>query len=179
MAVVLIGACAPNKGVPPLPAAAQVMPDDYALSSGDKVRVTVYGDTSLSGEFLVNGKGMIAMPIVGEVQAKGLTVGQLSSSVAARISSANYLVNPSVVTEVVSFSPYYVLGEVQRPGNYPTLQGTTILGAIASAGGFSYRAYTKQVTIRRAGETQEYTVDPNAALFVLPGDVIRVAERHF
>jgi len=150
----------------------------YRLGLGDKVRVNVYGQPGLSGEFQVSGAGTVNMPLIGEVPAVDLTAKELETTLVQRYADG-FLQNPSIVVEVYDFRPYYVLGEVERPGSYPAREGTTLLGAIATAGGFSYRANTKRIFIQRAGEAVEYEVDPQTALTVNPGDVIRVAERYF
>jgi polysaccharide export outer membrane protein len=176
---VLLAACAPTTGAAPLPAVQQSTPSEYRLGLGDKLRITVYGDRELSGEYQVSGKGVVTMPLIGEVEAKGSSARELEARIADRLRSGQFILNPSVSAEVFSYRPYYVIGEVAKPGAYPALEGTTILGAIATAGGYSYRAYTKEVLLRRSGEDQEYSVNPGTVLYVQPGDVVRVAERHF
>lgn len=164
---------------PPLPAelAAQGA-SEYRLGLGDKVRVSVYGEQDLSGEFQVSANGAVTMPLVGDVPAVGLTARQLEQRLTERYRQG-YLRDPRIAVEVYDFRPYYVLGEVERPGRYPALEGTTLLGAIATAGGYTYRADQKRVFIRRAGDETEYQVDPTQQLAVAPGDVIRVGERYF
>lgn len=175
----LLAACAPTTGAAPLPAAQQSAPAEYRLGLGDKLRITVYGDRDLSGEYQVSGKGVVTMPLIGEVPALGVSARELESRVAERLRTGQFILNPSVSAEVFSYRPFYVIGEVAKPGAYPAVEGTTILGAIATAGGYSYRAYTKEVLLRRSGEDKEYSVSPGTVLYVQPGDVIRVAERHF
>lgn len=175
---VIVAGCAASTA-PPLPAevAAQGA-SEYQLGLGDKVRVQVYGEQDLSGEFQVSANGAVTMPLVGDVPAVGLTARQLEQRLAEQYRQG-YLRDPRIAVEVYGFRPYYVLGEVERPGRYPALEGTTLLGAIATAGGYTYRADDKRVFIRRAGNETEYQVDPNRQLVVAPGDVIRVGERYF
>ena len=150
----------------------------YRLGLGDKVRINVYGQPALGGEYQVSGGGTVNMPLIGEVPAVDLTAKELEATLIERYADG-FLQNPSIVVEVYDFRPYFVLGEVERPGSYPAREGTNLLGAIATAGGFTYRANMKRIFIQRAGESVEYEVDPQTAISVNPGDVIRVAERYF
>lgn len=151
---------------------------DYLLGSGDKVRVTVYGEPDLSGEFYVTGSGLVSLPLIGEVKAAGLNVGQFQTVVQQALSSG-YLKEPRVSAEVLTYRPFYILGEVEKPGTYPYTSGLTALNAVATAGGFTYRADKGKVFIKRLGETGErkYTLDPSTP--VAPGDTIRIGERFF
>lgn len=156
-----------------LPAATEV----YRLGLGDKLRVNVFGEQALSGEYQVSGTGVVSMPLIGDVRAVGLTARELEAALTQRFSSG-YLRDPKIAVEVYDFRPYFVLGEVQRPGRFPTTEGTTVLGAIATAGGYTYRANTRRVFLRR-GDGQEYEIDPNTDVKLQPGDVLRVGERYF
>jgi len=152
--------------------------DVYRLGLGDKVRVNVFGEPALSGEFQVSGNGAITMPLIGDVKGVGLTAREMEAALVARY-AAGYLKDPKIAVEVYDFRPYFVLGEVAKPGRYPAGEDATILGAIATAGGFTYRANKNKVFVRRAGDTAEHEVDINANMKVLPGDVLRVGERYF
>jgi protein involved in polysaccharide export with SLBB domain len=151
---------------------------DYQLGSGDKIRVTVYGETSLSGEFFVTGSGMVSLPLIGEVKAADLSVRQFQEAVQKALSDG-YLKEPRVSVEVLNFRPYYILGEVSKPGTYPYISGLTVLNAVATAGGFTYRADKGKVFIKRKGESEErkYPLDPSTT--AAPGDTIRIGERFF
>jgi protein involved in polysaccharide export with SLBB domain len=171
-----LAACASNS--PPLPPElAQQSASVYRLGLGDKVRINVYGERELSGEYQVSANGSVAMPLVGDVPAVGLSARELEQRLVERY--RGYLKDPKIAVEVYDFRPYFVLGEVERPGQYPAQEGTTLLGAIATAGGFTYRADRGRVFIRRGGDGKEYQVDPTANVMVAPGDVIRVGERYF
>lgn len=174
----LLSSCA-ETSAPPLPAAATA-PEAraYQLGLGDKLRINVYGERDLSGEFRVGGDGSVSLPLIGDVKAAGLTARELEATLVARY-GASILRNPSIMVEVYDFRPYVVLGEVERPGRFPAAEGTTLIDAIAGAGGFTYRAEKAVIFIRRAGDQTEYRVAPNAPVRVGPGDTIRVAERHF
>ena len=177
-AIAPIAACT-GTTAPPLPAShANAEATAYRLGLGDKVRISVFGEPDLSGEFQVSRSGTITVPLVGEVPANGQTAQELEVALTERYRSG-YLRDPKISVEVYDFRPFFIMGEVEKPGRYPTQEGTTIVGAIAAAGGFTYRANTKYVFLRRAGDSQEYRVDPNSPIEVLPGDVIRVAERYF
>jgi polysaccharide export outer membrane protein len=151
---------------------------DYRLGSGDKLRVIVFGEESLSGEFVVSGSGKISMPLIGETQATGLTVAEFQAEVEKALRDG-YLKDPRVSAEVLNYRPFYILGEVKKPGEYPYTNGLTVQNAVARAEGFSYRADQRRVYIKRANETAErqYVLTPSTA--VAPGDTIRIAERFF
>ncbi|GGD13019.1 polysaccharide biosynthesis/export family protein [Aquisalinus flavus] len=152
--------------------------DDYKLGSGDKLRVIVFEEEGLTGEFQVDGSGLVSMPLIGEIRAAGQTVRQFEVSVADALRGA-YLRDPRVSAEVLDFRPYYILGEVNRPGTYPYISGLTVFNAVATAEGFTYRANQRHVYIRRAGENEEQRHPLNSTIQVNPGDTIRIGERIF
>lgn len=148
------------------------------LGSGDKLRLIVFGETALSGEFVVSGSGVVSLPLVGEVRAAGATLNGFREAVAAALMQG-YLKDPRVSVEVLTYRPFYILGEVARPGEYPYTSGLTVLNAIATAGGYTYRANTRRIFIRGANEAQERALSLDATLTVGPGDTLRIAERFF
>jgi protein involved in polysaccharide export with SLBB domain len=150
----------------------------YTLGSGDKIRVTVFGHEDLSGEFEVDGSGNVSLPLIRNVKAEGLTVRQLEQSISERL-SPDYLINPSVSVEVLNYRPFYIYGEVTKPGSYPFVNGMTVVTAVAMAGGFTYRARTGSVRIVRANDPQRNQITADKDTPVLPGDVIEVPERYF
>ena len=152
--------------------------DDYHLGAGDRVRVTVFGEPSLTGEFQVSSAGKISMPLVGDLTAAGLTVADFQQSVAKAL-MAGYLLEPRVSAEVLTYRPFFVLGEVGSPGTYPYTAGLTVLNAVATAGGFTYRANTGRVYIRRANASSEEVFRLTSETRVAPGDTIRIGERLF
>jgi protein involved in polysaccharide export with SLBB domain len=158
--------------------AASVPAGAYRLGLGDKLRVVVFGEEELSGEFQVSGAGAVNMPLIGDVKAVGLTAAELQDQLVERY-RAGYIRDPKIAVEVYDFRPYFILGEVERPGRFPATEGLTVLSAIATAGGFTYRANTKQIFIRRAGEAAERPYEVSANIAIQPGDVIRVGERRF
>ncbi|WP_429276562.1 polysaccharide biosynthesis/export family protein [Novosphingobium gossypii] len=150
----------------------------YSLGSGDKLRITVYGEEKLTGEYLVDGTGAIAFPLVGAIQAKGLTAPALADRLSAALSKG-YLDNPSVAIDVLNFRPYYILGEVSKPGEYPFVEGLTVFSAVAKAEGFTYRADDRRVYIRHKDGTAESLYRLDGVTPVQPGDTIRILERRF
>jgi len=150
----------------------------YKLGAGDQVRITVFNHVDLSGEFEVDGSGTIALPLIGQVQAVDLTTRELEVSLTERYSDG-FLKEPRVNAEVMTYRPFYILGEVSTPGEYPYTSGLSVINAVAAAGGFSYRANKKIVYIKTAEGTQEVKYPLNAATMVQPGDTIRVDERIF
>jgi polysaccharide export outer membrane protein len=150
----------------------------YALGSGDKLRITVYGEDKLTGEYLVDNGGAIAFPLIGAVQARGLTPAALGERIAGALRQG-YLDAPSVSIDVLNYRPYYILGEVNKPGEYPYADSLTIFSAVAKAEGFTYRADERRVYIRHKNEGGEALYRLDGATPVLPGDTIRVLERKF
>ncbi len=160
------------------PLAAQDFRTIYTLGSGDKVRVTVFQEEDLSGEFEVSGGGEISLPLIGSIMARGISLRQLESDIAGRLRDG-YLKSPRVNIEVLNYRPFYILGEVKKPGSYPYVNGMSVLNAVALGGGFTYRAQKEKITIIRANDQSRTpeTVPPET--FVLPGDVVRIEERFF
>jgi protein involved in polysaccharide export with SLBB domain len=151
---------------------------NYTLGTGDKLKVTVYGEPDLSGDFVVDGSGQVGMPLVGQVKAAGLTIHEFVAEVTASLSQG-YLKDPKVSVEVENFRPFFILGEVNKPGEYPYQSGINALDAIALAGGFTYRADDSQVFVRRNGSSKELELPADASTKIYPGDIMRVAERIF
>jgi protein involved in polysaccharide export with SLBB domain len=173
---------APGQGAGP-PDTAEAGPRnvdaDYRLGSGDKVRIIVFREESLTGEFLVpGGEGKIAFPLVGDVQAGGLTVTQLQAELEAKLKDG-FLKEPRVSIEVLNYRPFYILGEVTKPGEYPYTNGLTVLNAVATANGFTYRADTHKVYIKRANQPIEEEYHLSTSTPVQPGDTIRIGEHFF
>lgn len=151
---------------------------EYRLGPADKVRIIVFGEEQLSGEFVVSGNGMIAMPLVGDIRAAGLTTPQFQTALQEALKDG-YLRDPRVSAEVLNFRPFYILGEVQEPGEYPFTNNLTVLNAVATAGGFTYRAAKDRVYIKRNGADTEQREPLTATTRVWPGDTIRIGERLF
>jgi protein involved in polysaccharide export with SLBB domain len=148
------------------------------LQGGDKIRVTVYGEDKLSGEYEIDPGGFVSLPLAGTVKAAGLTKAQLELDLSKKF-RGEYLRNPKVTVDIATFRPFYVLGEVQKPGEYPYKSGLNVLSAIAVAGGQTYRASNSSVMIQRAGEPTLKQYPLNAGIPIYPGDLIRLPERYF
>jgi polysaccharide export outer membrane protein len=178
----LPAACAPGRDLPPLPAVAS---QDYRLGPGDVVRIITYGEDPLTGEFRVNDGGSIAVPLLGSVSAAGLTPAQLETEVAGALIGADLLRNPSVSVEVIAYRPIFVLGEVNKPGQYPYQPGMTVVTAAAVAGGFTYRAVQSYASVVRSvpgptpGSSTAIEGKAMRQTLVQPGDVITIFERRF
>lgn len=167
-----------NTTVPTSMPAALSVNDLYRLGPGDKLRVIVFGENELSGEFFVDDSGAIDLPLIGDVPAAGVTVGEFEDRVVARFKEG-YLRDPKVSIEVLNYRPFFIIGEVRNGGEYPYKSGLTVQDAVAMAGGFSYRANQKTVYIRRAGEDNERNFDATQRVPIYPGDNVRVPERFF
>lgn len=155
----------------------QLSTADYRLGPADQLRVTVFNEPGLTGLFVVGSQGTVAYPLIGDVRAAGLTVSEFTASLKTAL--GQYLRSPSVSVEVANYRPFFILGEVQRPGTYPYAVDLTVLNAVATAGGFSYRANEHRVFIRHANESEEHAYNLTVSTPVLPGDTIRVGERLF
>lgn len=151
----------------------------YFLGAGDKVRITVYGEPNLTGEYNITTAGDISFPLIGNIKVVGQTIQQVQELLRTRL-AGGYLLDPRVSAEVLTYRPYYILGEVGRPGQYPYAAGMTVQQAVATAGGFTYRANTRRAFVKRALDTTEKKVDLRGGpVPVSPGDTIRIGERFF
>jgi polysaccharide export outer membrane protein len=150
----------------------------YMLDSGDKLRVVVFGQEGVTNSYAVDAAGNIAMPLIGAVPARGLTTQQMSAAIAARLRQG-FIREPHVAVEIETYRPFFILGEVTFPGQYPYVANMTVETAVAIAGGFSARARRNEVGIARphGGQVARGTVP--LATPVRPGDTITVAERWF
>lgn len=177
---------------------------EYRLGTGDKLRVTVFGQPDMSGEFAVDAAGQVTVPLIGAIDAARLTVAELTKAITERLAK-DFLVDPKVSVDVLNYRPFYVLGEVKSPGSYAYVVGINIRQAIAIAGGFNRRAKTSVVTLYRDSRSdrgvtlkelneelkgerfglrqthpiveEEFEADLDAP--VLPGDTIDVDRRLF
>ncbi|HEY8948109.1 MAG TPA: polysaccharide biosynthesis/export family protein [Rhizomicrobium sp.] len=151
---------------------------DYQLASGDKVHIDVFGEGNLSGDYVVGPDGKITLPLAGQVAAAGLTIPQLRQSVVTTLSHG-YVQNPNVTISSLDLRPFYILGEVNKPGRYSFEPNLTVMAAVATAQGFTYRADQSDVYIRHARDASEKQYDLTSTLAVQPGDTIRISERYF
>ncbi|HVC63351.1 MAG TPA: polysaccharide biosynthesis/export family protein [Acetobacteraceae bacterium] len=167
--------CAPGRDLPPVPPGS----GEYRLGPGDVVRLITYGEDGLSGEFRVSDAGTIALPLLGGVRAEGLTPAALEHSVADKLKQARLLRDPSVAVEVAVYRPIFVLGEVNKPGQYPYQPGMTVVTAAAVAGGFTYRAIESYASVVRTVNGCAVEGKAMRQTYLQPGDVVTVFERWF
>lgn len=149
----------------------------YRLGAGDRLRITVYQEEDLSGEFEVSDSGEVSLPLIGGVGTVGKTTRELQDTIELAFRDG-YLRNPRVSIEVLNYRPFYVIGEVNKPGSYAYRSGLDVLTAVAMGGGFTFRADENDIIIKRASNP-EREIKATGTTKVLPGDVIRVDERLF
>ncbi len=153
---------------------------DYALGAGDKLRITVFGEDEMTGEYSVTGGGTIAFPLIGDIPAVGRTLGDVQEAIRAKL-AAGYIKDPRVAVEVLEYRTFYILGEVNKPGEYPYRASLTLDQAVATAGGYTYRANKKRFAITHAADGAETRMPfrDTHELRVEPGDTVRILERFF
>ncbi|HEX2524955.1 MAG TPA: polysaccharide biosynthesis/export family protein [Geminicoccus sp.] len=178
-----LSACGAGTSTPPnvvgSAEAPEVVPTtEYQLGSGDRVRVIVFRHEDLSGEFQLDGTGRFAMPLVGTIDANGLTTRQLEEAIQKAYTDGEYLIQPQISVAVTNFRPFYITGEVNRPGSYEYVDGMTVDQAISLAGGFGYRAAKDEVMLKRGGSNAPSVIVAGGQR-VSPGDIIEVPERFF
>jgi polysaccharide export outer membrane protein len=147
------------------------------LQAGEKVRIIVFEEPSLTGEYKIDPSGFVSLPLAGTIKAAGLTPQQLQQALTTQFTS-KYLRDAIVTVEVVEFKPFYILGEVEKPGAYPYTGGLNVRSAIAIAGGRTYRANLSVVMIQHANEKELRKYDLNWSIPILPGDIIEVPRRY-
>lgn len=150
----------------------------YMLGTGDRVRMLVFNVPSISGEFIVSDAGTLSLPLVGDIPAGGKSVKAVREAITSELANG-YLRDPRISLEVLTYRPFYILGEVQKPGEYPYSNKLTVMQAIAKASGFTYSAAKGKVFIKSADAPGEKKLRLTPELMVQPGDTIRVIERHF
>lgn len=172
---------APETARQALASAATAEAAAYRLGSGDKVRITVYNEETLSGEYEVDGSGTLALQLIGSIPVLGKSIPEVTAIIVEKL-KGGYLQNPSVAIEVLNYRPFYVLGEVKQPGKYPYVSGMTVLNAIALAGGYTYRGRSGKnswVRVIRASDASKTEQRVGTDAIISPGDIIRVPERIF
>jgi polysaccharide export outer membrane protein len=168
----------------PAPAAYAAAPapapydDAYRLDAGDKLRVVVYGQDGLTNTYAIDAGGSITMPLIGAVQARGRTPAKLAAEISARLRNG-YIRDPSVAVEIESYRPFFILGEVAAPGQYPYVPNMSVESAVAIAGGFSPRARRDNVTLTHTDTSGSMRVVVPLGTALSPGDTVLVGERWF
>jgi polysaccharide biosynthesis/export protein len=150
----------------------------YHLDAGDRLRVVVYGQEGLTNTYAIDAGGSITMPLIGSVPARGRTTAGLAAAISAKL-RAGFIRDPSVAVEIEAYRPFFILGEVAAPGQYPYVPNMTVESAVAIAGGFSPRARRDSVTVTHtdASGTARFVVPPGSP--ISPGDTVLVSERWF
>jgi polysaccharide export outer membrane protein len=177
-------AAATSRSYTPLPAAYAPAPTPvrydavYRLDAGDKLRVVVYGQEGLTNTYAIDAGGSITMPLIGPVVARGRTTAGLAADVSARLRNG-YIRDPSVAVEVEAYRPFFILGEVTAPGQYPYVPNMSVETAVAIAGGFSPRAKRDRVTLTHTGEAGPSRLVVPLGTPMAPGDTVLVGERWF
>ena len=166
-------------GVPDIAGGGGAASADYRLNPGDKMRIIVYGQNHLTGDYQLDSSGILAFPLAGQIKASGMTPGELERTIKSKI-DPDYIRNASVSVEVGSKRPFYIVGEVKTPGSYPYVSGISVLNAVALAGGYTYRARENNFYIKRTDKSgQIVRVVATSNTIVRPGDTIQVRERYF
>ena len=149
------------------------------LQPGEKIKINVYGEEALTGEYDINPSGYVSMPLIGAIRAAGRSQSEFGREIENSFRRGGFLQDPHVTVAVAQFKPFYVLGEATTPGEYPFRSGLNVHTAVAMAGGFTYRASRSFVLIRHVGEDvwKEYSLTEPVP--IAPGDLIRVPERYF
>ena len=169
----LANCSSPGSDLPTLPA--KPIESSYDLGPSDRIAIKVLGADELGGNYLVQDDGTIRMLMIGAVPAAGLTPEQLERSIEAKLREGRYIINPRASVAVVGYRPFYILGEVARPGAYPYASGMRVLSAVAAAQGYTYRANENFVIITRNGQERKADILTS----IRPDDIIRVPERYF
>jgi polysaccharide biosynthesis/export protein len=173
-------------GMPPAPIAvayaAAPMPvaheTAYRLDAGDRLRIVVYGQEGLTNTYAIDAGGSITMPLIGSVPARGRTPAGLASEITGKLRNG-YIREPSVAVEIESYRPFFILGEVQAPGQYPYVPNMSVESAVAIAGGFSPRAMRDRVTLTHTDSSGSMRVVVPLGTGLSPGDTVLVGERWF
>lgn len=155
------------------PSGAARMNPGYVLGPGDKIKLTVFGETDLSGDFTIDGTGNVALPLIGQLRAAGYSAAQLEQAIGSSLAQG-YLKSPRISVEVSTYRPFYIIGAVNRPGEYAYVNHMTALNAIALAGGYQNNAVESVVFIRREGSNTEEEMPTDRTTAIYPGDVVRV-----
>lgn len=164
----------------PLYAIAQTSapPLDYTLGSGDTITISVYDEPDLSVEARLSESGVLSYPFIGKLKVVGLTVGELQNSIANGL-RGDYLVDPKVRVNVVEYRPFYITGEVQKPGGYPYQAGLTVEKAVSLAAGFTERANKRSILVLSEDAHNNKPRKASLGSQIRPGDIITIEESFF
>jgi polysaccharide biosynthesis/export protein len=179
-------AAAPRRAYAPAPVAYAAAPlpapvaydTAYRLDAGDRLRVVVYGQDGLTNSYAIDAGGSITMPLIGSVPARGQTPAGLAAGIAAKLRNG-YIRDPSVAVEIEAYRPFFILGEVAAPGQYPYVPHMSVESAVAIAGGFSPRARRDTITLTHNDGSGSRRVVVPLGTALSPGDTVLVGERWF
>jgi polysaccharide export outer membrane protein len=152
--------------------------DDYKIGSGDTIKITVFGQQDLSIETLLNDSGKVDYPFLGQLQATGQTLAEFQQKIYLGL-KGDYLINPNVSVTIVQYRPFFIDGEVEKPGGYPFQPGLTINKAAALAGGYTERASLTKIFIIRSNDSQQESINIHANAKIQPGDIITIKQSYF
>jgi polysaccharide export outer membrane protein len=150
----------------------------YRLDAGDRLRVVIYGQEGLTNTYAIDAGGSITMPLIGAVPARGRTPAGLAAEITGRL-RRGYIREPSVAVEIEAYRPFFILGEVAAPGQYPYVPNMSVESAVAIAGGFSPRALRERVTLTHTDNSGSMRVVVPLGTPLRPGDTVLVGERWF
>lgn len=179
--VLAAGGCGerPEPPAATAPAAVARQLDQYRLGPGDTLKITVFGQEDISGEFPIGASGDLSMPLVGQIRAENLLLGELRSKITEALDK-DFVVDPSVSIQVTNYRPFFILGQVGDPGSYPYQPGMNVRMAVAIGGGYTRRAREEPVTVFRMNAAgQQVRFESGLDAPVLPGDTIEVRRRLF
>lgn len=176
IALAVLGSCASRPG--PSHSFQDRLASPYRLDSGDRLSIAVFGQADLTKIYAIDGGGNLAMPLIGAVPARGLTLRELEDKIGQELRQG-YLRDPNVTVEVQTYRPFYVLGEVRNPGQYPYVSGMTVQTAVAIAGGYTERANKRSAKLSRQYSGRIINGKVGANYPVQPGDTVNINERFF
>jgi polysaccharide biosynthesis/export protein len=175
MIMLPLAACSSEgSGLPVLGPAAKTDEANYKLGPGDKLHIAVVGADDLTGDYAVGDNGSVSMALIGDIKAKGLTRAEVEKSIADKLAQG-YIKNPKVSVSILTYRPFYIYGEVQKPGEYSYAAGMRVMSAVATAGGYTYRANQNYAVVTRNGQERRALPDTP----IEPDDIIKVPERYF
>ena len=156
---------------------------EYRIGPGDRLNITVFGHPDLTVEAVVDGAGRISMPLIGVIQANEKTTAELRDDITVALDK-DYIINPRVNVEIANFRPFYILGDVNKPGSYSYIEGMTVRMAVAIAGGFNFSAkdvwrQNETVTVYHVNDPDKKRIAVGPGDTVLPGDTIEIERRLF
>jgi len=176
-ALLSLSGCAGSiSGLPPVESAAD---QSYRLGPGDELRVMVFGFDSMTNAYTVSDAGTISLPLLSTLEVEGLSTGELETAISGALRSRDLAPRASVSVQVQKFRPFFILGEVQRPGQYPYVPGMTVLTAVSIAGGYTFRANKRDIELVRTYKRVPHKARAGAEARVLPGDTLVVPEAWF